>query len=266
VNPYLDLTAEFNAGGLRAIVSSGQAVVVHGLSMTSKDGDWIVREQPDVLAHILAVLGRHGARYRYGAPLDVRWMRGAWSAHLEFLHDGLRLRTDFVTRPPRLSQHELDALWAEQTGLKTPCVDLRRLVALKRTSRERDYVVIGEIARRLAEPADRLLALRSADDLVGEARAQRDLAERLAEKRPLLRHALRGDVAPLREALDAERRGQIDADTARLARYTAAMQAWAARWPALERNLRELDLAGQHRLIVAAAEESLPMSPPGVAP
>jgi hypothetical protein len=266
VNPYLDLTAEFNAGGLRAIVSSGQAVVVHGLSMTSKDGDWIVREQRDALAHILDVLGRHGARYRYGAPLDVRWMRGGWSAHLEFLRDGLRLRTDFVTRPPRLSPHDLEALWAEQAGLPTPCVDLRRLVALKRTARERDHVVIGEIARRLADPADRLLALRSADDLVGEVRAHRDLAERLAAQRPLLRHALRGDVAPLREALDAERRGQIDADTARLAGYTAAMQTWAACWPALERDLRELDLAGQHRRIVAAAEENLPTSLPGGAP
>lgn len=34
---YLTLTSEFNEGGLRAIVSSGQAVVLHRLAVMSKD-------------------------------------------------------------------------------------------------------------------------------------------------------------------------------------------------------------------------------------
>jgi hypothetical protein len=56
VNPYLDLTREFNAGGIRAIVSSGQAVVLLKLSVMSKDGDWILQEAPEALAHVLSVL------------------------------------------------------------------------------------------------------------------------------------------------------------------------------------------------------------------
>ncbi len=109
-NIYLDLSSEFNDKGLRAISSEGIAVVVHGLAFASKDGDWIVREtQPD-LNHILQVLESHGAFYRLGAPLDVRWMSGGWSAHFEFALSNARIRCDFVTRPPRLSPDDLASL------------------------------------------------------------------------------------------------------------------------------------------------------------
>lgn len=79
-NIYLDFSNEFNEGELRAILSSEQAVVVHGLAFASKDGDWIVRETDEALNHVLHVLEKHEARYRLGAPLDLRWMRGGWSA------------------------------------------------------------------------------------------------------------------------------------------------------------------------------------------
>ena len=80
---YLSLTRAFNEGALRAILSSGQAVVVHRLALMSKDGDWILRERPEALHHVLEVLQKRGARYRFGAPLDVRWMEGGWSSHFE---------------------------------------------------------------------------------------------------------------------------------------------------------------------------------------
>src|SRR5262245_27713959 len=111
--------------------------------MASKDGDWILRETPEALAHVREVLAGHGAHYRFGAPLDVRWMTGGWSAHVGFQDRGLRLRTDFVTRPPRLPAAELAALWAQPASTEWPHVDARRLVTLKQTGRERDYAVIG---------------------------------------------------------------------------------------------------------------------------
>ncbi|HVR09442.1 MAG TPA: hypothetical protein VMW75_15455 [Thermoanaerobaculia bacterium] len=36
-NPYLELTEQLNRGRLRALLSSGQAVVVHRLAIMSKD-------------------------------------------------------------------------------------------------------------------------------------------------------------------------------------------------------------------------------------
>ena len=108
---YVELTQEFNAGRRRVVLSGGQAVVLHRLAIMSKDGDWVVREDDEALSHVLGVLQAHGARYRFGAPFDARWMAGGWSAHFEFARDRLRVRTDFMTRPPRMSAAEVRTLW-----------------------------------------------------------------------------------------------------------------------------------------------------------
>ena len=72
-NPYVKLTTAFNAGRLRAVLSSGQAVVLHRLAIMSKDGDWILREDDETTGHVLDVLAERGApRYRLGAPLVAR--------------------------------------------------------------------------------------------------------------------------------------------------------------------------------------------------
>ena len=78
-NIYLELTREFNRGRNRVVISSGQAVVLHRLAIMSKDGDWILRETKPVLEHVLNVLSQRRASYRFGAPLDVRWLRGGWA-------------------------------------------------------------------------------------------------------------------------------------------------------------------------------------------
>lgn len=69
----LGRTREFDAGARRAILSSGQAVVLHRLAIMSKDGDRILAETDEALVHVLGVLGAHGARCRFGAPPE--WLR-----------------------------------------------------------------------------------------------------------------------------------------------------------------------------------------------
>ena len=100
---YLELTRQFNQNRLRAIISSGQAVVLHRVAMMSKDGDWIVREDDETTGHILSVLNSYKAHYRFSAPLDLRWLRYGWSAHFESVHNNIRVRIDLVSRPPRIS-------------------------------------------------------------------------------------------------------------------------------------------------------------------
>ena len=100
-NIYIQLTRAFNRGKVRAVICSGQAVVLHQLAIMSKDGDWIIREDEESLHHVMKVLSDFQARYRFGAPFDLRWMKGGWSSHFEFRSPSLRVRTDFFTRPPR---------------------------------------------------------------------------------------------------------------------------------------------------------------------
>jgi hypothetical protein len=261
-NPFIELTAHFNAGRLRAIVCSGQAVVLHRLAMMSKDGDWIVRESEEDLAHVRAVLARHRARYRYGAPLDARWLAGGWSAHLEYrTAAGLRVRTDFFSRAPRLSAAELAALWREQEGASIPFVGLRELALMKMTQREKDYPIIGELARRLTQVEDQLRLSRSPHDLIDLAREHPREAAVAVSERPLLTLAIAAEPERLAAALDAERRHLMRADAARLATYEHAATRWAAAWPGIDARLGSLPLEPAHAILCQAALEHLPFSP-----
>jgi hypothetical protein len=262
MNIYVELTHAFNRGGVKAILGGGQAVVLHRLAVMSKDGDWILREDDETMTQVLSVLAGYGARYRYGAPLDIRWLAGGWSAHLEFPQGGLRVRTDFVTRPPRMDGPALQKLWREQVGAALPFVGARDLADLKKTNREKDYVVIGELARILTEPEDQMLYSRSARDLMQLAAEHPDQARVLAEQRPALAAVWKG-VRDLEAALDAERRNLMHANEERLGRYLAAAERWAANWPGVAREMEGLPLAAAHRVMSGHALNLLPQQVAG---
>jgi hypothetical protein len=205
----------------------------------------------------LRVLEQYGAHYRFGAPLAIPWLARGWSSHFEFSYKGLRIRTDFFTRPPRISALELAALWREQTGRQPPYVNLIHLARLKQTDREKDYAIIGELARRMTAAADQLLFSRSALDLLRLAERQPDLVKKLARKRPVLL-AVRKGRGRLEAALDAERRHLIHANERRLARFGQAAEKWKAHWPALAAQLQALPLTKAHRIIIGSAKALLP--------
>jgi hypothetical protein len=256
---YHQLTKRFNTGRLRAVMCSGQAVVMHRLAITSKDGDWIVRENQDDLDFILKVLAEFGATYRFGAPLDARWMVGGWSAHFEFRHDGLRVRTDFFSRPPRLQPSDLDRLWTASASQEIPFAGVRELVLMKMTMREKDYPIIGELARRLESIDDQFLFSRSARDLIALAE-NHPIPPAILTSRPLLEIIREGEDA-LAAALDHERRQMMKADEARLSSYKAASESWEVSWPSLAKEISSLPLDAAHERIVAAAETLLPQHP-----
>jgi len=258
-NPYAALTTEFNSGGLRVLLSSGQAVVAHGLAVTSKDGDWILRERDEDTQAVLHVLARHGARYRFGAPLDSRWLAGGWSSHFEFAAAGLRIRTDFVTRPPRLSPAELAAMWSEAERSACAVVGIVPLAMLKLTNRERDYAIIGELARRMDDPRDQLRHSRSARDLIQLANRYPEAWCEVQLQRPLLAEIGAGRDA-LEAALDRERRRLMRANEERLLGYQEAGRRWAAIWPDVQRETAGLALPDAHAVIARRAEGVLPFT------
>lgn len=255
-NIFIDLTEEFNADRLRAIICSGQAVVLHKLAIMSKDGDWILREDEEALNHVLSVLESRNARYRFGAPLDVRWMAGGWSAHFDF-QDTFRVRTDFFTRPPRVDTPTLGRIWKEQHHRKLPYLDPPELAEMKKTNREKDYVIIGELGRIMKDPSDRLLYSRSARDLTKLAAAHPELPGQLAGRRPLLLALEKGEEEVAR-LLDEERRELIRRNEDRLKQRIQASEEWIQRWPGVARRVEGLPLLQAHQIIVESALEVLP--------
>jgi hypothetical protein len=259
-NPYIRLTHEFNHGRLRAILASGQAVVLYRLAIMSKDGDWILREEPEALAHVIATLARHGARYRYGAPLDLRWLVHGWSSHLEFQEEGLRLRCDFVTRPPRVSPASLRTLWEAPVQKEAPIVSLPVLAELKKTNREKDYAVIGELARQMEDPHLEALYSRSARDLMRLASDHPEAVREAAAERPLLSRIGQGREE-IERLLDEERRALIRKNEDRLDRYLNAAIRWSAEWTRVSKEISGLPLTEAHEIVATAAAEHLPREP-----
>jgi len=259
-NPYLELTDELNQGRLRALLSSGQAVVVHRLAIMSKDGDWILREDAEAIEHVLKVLAGKGAHYRFGAPLDLRWLAGGWSAHLEFRRRELRWRTDFVTRPPRIDPERLARMWADAGATGQEVVGVEPLAALKLTNRDKDYAVVGELARLMSDPRDQFLYSRSSRDLIELAERHPGALAEMVAQRPLLGRIVEGREA-LDEALDRERRLLMRVNEERLARYLDAAEAWRAAWPEVQREIEGLPLLEAHALMASRAEGVLPFAP-----
>lgn len=258
-NIYQKLTQRFNVNKQRAIISSGQAAVLHRLAIMSKDGDWIIKEDSETTEHILTVLSKYGAKYRFGAPLDIRWLSHGWSSHFEFYYRKLRIRTDFCTRPPRISESGLENIWAEQKDSTLPFVDAVTLAEIKKTNREKDYVIIGELARLMANPREQILYSRSAGDLTNLANEYPEITTELIATRPMLKKIAEGRDA-IEQALDAERRALIHTNEERLKAYIEAAQKWLDIWPDIQKKVYSLSLVNTHKTIIDEAQNVLPFS------
>lgn len=260
MNIYINLTNKFNEGRLRAVLSSGQAVVLHRLAIMSKDGDWIVREDDDSLAYILGVLDSHGARYRFGAPLDARWLAGGWSSHFEFMEGNMRIRTDFVSRPPRIAPVRLKEIWKEQEKKEFPFIGLSDLAEIKKTNREKDYAVIGELARRIDSLELRLRYSRSARDILAACENDPTPVYRIFKERGIGKEAFE-TLETLESALDAERRQLMHANERRLGLYTSAARSWVKIWKEVEKQTKDVSLQDAHAVIRNKASGILPEAP-----
>jgi hypothetical protein len=253
-NLYFELTRELNAEGPIAALASGQAVVFYRLAMMSKDGDWILMETPAACRRVLDVLTRHGARYRPGAPLDVRWLAAGWSSHFElFDPKGRRIRCDFLTRPPRVAVEELPALFSA-TAAPTLVVPIEPLIRMKQTQRAKDYPVIGELARllppereiELTTDPDRILALsphhgggsmRRAVQAAREGRSRDEVVVELAREA---------------DRMQAE-------DRARLERFRTAAEPFLQEFHAS--GIADQELPEAHQRAVDLALRTLPLDP-----
>lgn len=256
---YVELTREFNRGRVRVVLCSGQACVLHRLAFASKDGAWMLREDDEALGHVLAVLGKRSARYRFGAPLDVRWLAGGWSSHLEFLDGDVRVRTDFFAKPPRLDADDREQVWRLAESSPIPFTDARATALMKMTDRERDWAFVGELARLMPDARDQLLFSRSARDILQLVAEHPDWIRELSATRPLLARTTDG-LDTLETELDRERRRAMHANEARLERYAKASRNWAAIWSEVQRELADQPLSAAHSIMLSRASAVLPMT------
>lgn len=259
-NPYFAFTDACNDDAPRIILASGQACVWYHLTLASKDGDWIIRESNDVCHTILDRLEQMGAKYRLGAPLDIRWLRAGWSSHFEtILDNGQRLRFDFVSRPPRISESQLDILWKKVENGVPAVVPPESLILLKQTMRMKDYPYIGALALGLNDPADQIRWTLEPESFLALLEKHPNLAVRLPQLRPSCSGIPR-TIEATAIAMDAEIRTLRQNDEHRIRAYIKALQPWAEHFRSLE--IEQLPLKDAHARIITAATGILPETKP----
>lgn len=207
----------------------GQACVFYGAAQFSKDIDFALLADADNYARLHAALAELQAR-RIAIPrFDPAALERGHAVHFRCQAAGVEgLRVDVMTRLRDLAPFPV--LWERRTTLTDAAGETYDLLAVddlvqaKKTQRDKDWPIISALVEghyhalqdeatperisfwlREARMPERLrdLAIR----FPGEARA-------LQPARPLLAHAIKGDMDAMREALDAEVRAEQARDRA----------------------------------------------------
>lgn len=207
----------------------GQACVFYGAAQVSKDIDFILLAGPENYARLHAALAQLQAR-RIAVPrFDPAALARGHAVHFRCAAPGVEdLRVDVMTRLRELP--DFAALWERRTvfqdgaGNEFNLLCIPDLVQAKKTQRGKDWPVIELLVtihhrENAATPRADWIAF-----WLREARTPellRDLASRfpaeaqgLQAARPLLAHAMAGDMDAMRVALDAEVRAEQARDRA----------------------------------------------------
>ena len=227
--PIRQVLFTIQKSGTRTLLMGGQACVFYGAAQVSKDVDFLILADEANFKRLHLALDELQAR-RIAVPrFDPRVLARGHAVHFRCAAGAAAgLRINVMTKLRDLP--EFDELWDRRTvigdaeGHEFHLLSVPDLVKKKKTQRAKDWPVIEALVsihyRENAEnPMPDWLTF-----WLGEARSPELLVEIVARfpseaaqfrpTRPLLAHALAGDLPALRTALDAEVRAEQDKDRA----------------------------------------------------
>ena len=226
---------------VRALLMGGQACVFYGAAEFSRDTDFAILADGANLARLEKALAELQADPIAVPPFDLKFLRRGHAIHFRCRHpEALRMRVDVMSR-----MRGVDAfakLWKRRTTVELPdgtrcdLLSLPDLVQAKKTQRDKDWPMIRRLVEahyfqnrkrpRNAQIRFWLQEMRTPELLRELAGFHPALCRRLISTRPLLVHAIAGDVVELERALNEEE--SIERETDR--QY----------WLPLRRELEEL--------------------------
>jgi hypothetical protein len=219
----------------------GQACVFYGAAQVSKDIDLLLLAEEDNFNRLRLALEVLKAGRIAVPPFDPEVLARGHAVHFRCQASGVEgLRLDVMTRLRDLPSFAV--LWQRRTvvgdddGTEFDLLSVPDLVLAKKTQRSKDWPVIEAlVAIHYRENGDQptpewlrfwLMECRSPELLLELlARFPRERRE-LASTRPLLTEATAGNLAALREALDAEVRAEQEKDRTYWAPLKREMEAF----------------------------------------
>jgi hypothetical protein len=242
--PIRQVLSTFQANGVQTLLMGGQACVFYGAAQVSKDVDVVLLAEAGNFARLQRAFDALSAR-RIAVPrFDPDLLARGHAVHFRCAAPGVEeLRVDVMTRLRGLPEYSV--LWERRTVFADPggvifnLLSVPDLVAAKKTQRSKDWPVIELLVTSHYREHGAAPSLAWIQFWLGEARTPEllvelcrrfpDEARRSTGARPLLAHAITGDLAALRPALDAEVRAEQDKDR--------------AYWEPLKRELESFRLA-----------------------
>ena len=205
----------------------GQACVLYGAAEFSRDVDLVLLAHLGNLARLRQAMSDLRAQVIELPPLDPLFLRRGHAVHFRCLHpEASRIRIDVMSR-----MRGVDAfpkLWARRTtlilpqGLSCDLLSLPDLVKAKKTQRDKDWPMLRRLLEahyfeHRARPDEARVAfwlneLRTPELLAEVARRYPHQCRRMAAIRPLLAHALAGDLTEIARALHQEEMAERDKD------------------------------------------------------
>jgi len=205
----------------------GQACVFYGAAQVSKDVDFLILADEDNFDRLRNALETLQAP-RIAVPrFDPAVLARGHAVHFRCKAPGVEgLRIDIMTKLRDLPDFE--ELWqrrtvvADEEGMQFHLLSVPDLVKAKKTQRAKDWPMIEALVmmhcrENLSAPTPEWIAFwltesRSPERLVDLTIQFPAEAGRLEPVRPLLAHAIAGNLPALREALDAEVRAEQEKD------------------------------------------------------
>ena len=212
---------------VRALLMGGQACVFYGAAEFSRDTDLAIVADAVNLARLRKALAELQAAPIAVPPFAVKFLRRGHAIHFRCQHpEALRMRVDVMSKMRGVDS--FDKLWRRRTtielpdGTKCDLLSLADLVQAKKTQRDKDWPMIRRLVeahyfqnRAKPNPAQIrfwLQELRTPEILLELAGHYAPISRRLISARPLLAHAVTGEIAKLEQALSAEETAERQSD------------------------------------------------------
>lgn len=226
-NPIRKVLSSIQKHRVRALLMGGQACVLYGGAEFSRDLDLAIPADPQNLIRLRKALADLQAELIAVPPLHPRHLRRGHAVHFRCMHpEAMRMRIDVMSKMRGLEA--FSRLWTRRTTLVLPgklscnLMSLPDLVAAKKTQRDKDWPMLRRLLEahyfeHQAHPSNAQVAfwlkeLRTPELLLEVAQRFPHACRRIMTARPLLAHALAGDLAEITRGLLTEETAEREKD------------------------------------------------------
>ena len=215
-NPILKVLSSMAAHQVQCLLMGGQACVFYGAAEFSRDSDFAILAEPSNLVRLRASLAELQASVIAVPPFETAYLEKGHAIHFRCQHpECAGLRVDVMSKMRGVDPFY--QLWERRTTLEladgSAChlMAVPDLVKAKKTQRDKDWPMIRRLIEahhfefREAVTPERLdfwlLELRTASLLFELAQNQPKQALQRVSQRPLLQHAIQGQLEALERAM-----------------------------------------------------------------